>query len=79
MPGVKHAFPIEGGTLANANGLLSGVAIVANKWWTAQTARKQLKVNWVEGPGATETSAGYEKAAADMSTKLPAHADAVGR
>jgi isoquinoline 1-oxidoreductase beta subunit len=71
IPGVTHAFPIEGGTLANANGLLSGVAIVANKWWTAQTARRQLKVNWVEGPGASETSAGYEKAAADLSTKAP--------
>ncbi len=74
IPGVTHAFPIEGGTLANANGLLSGVAIVANKWWTAQSARKQLKVNWVEGPGATETSEGYEKAAADLVTKPPAQA-----
>ena len=74
IPGVTHAFPIEGGTLANANGLLSGVAIVANKWWTAQTARKLLKVNWNEGPGASETSAGYEKAAVDLSTKPPAAA-----
>ena len=71
IPGVTHAFPVEGGTLANANGLLSGVAIVANKWWTAQTARKQLKVNWEPGPTATETSAGYEKAAADLLTKPP--------
>jgi isoquinoline 1-oxidoreductase beta subunit len=74
IPGVTHAFPIEGGTLANASGLLSGVAIVANKWWTAETARKQLKVNWVEGPGASETSAGYEKAAADLLTKPPVQA-----
>jgi isoquinoline 1-oxidoreductase beta subunit len=74
IPGVKNAFPIEGGTLANASGLLSGVAIVADKWWTAETARRQLKVNWVEGPGATESSAGYEKAAADLVTKAPAQA-----
>jgi isoquinoline 1-oxidoreductase subunit beta len=74
IPGVKNAFPIEGGTLANASGLLSGVAIVADKWWTAQTARQQLKVNWVEGPGATETSAGYEKTAADLVTKPPVQA-----
>ncbi len=74
LPGVKNAFPIEGGTIANANGLLSGVAIVADKWWTAQSARKLLRVNWVEGPGATETSAGYEKAATDLLTKPPAQA-----
>ena len=72
IPGVTHAFLVEGGTLANANGLLSGVAIVANKWWTAQTARKQLRVNWNPGSTATESWAGYEKAAADLLTKPPA-------
>ena len=61
IPGVKNAFAIEGGTIANANGLLSGVAIVADKWWTAQSARKLLRVNWVEGPGATETSEGLRE------------------
>ncbi|HYN10407.1 MAG TPA: molybdopterin cofactor-binding domain-containing protein [Vicinamibacterales bacterium] len=72
IPGVTHAFPIEGGTIANASGLLSGVAIVANKWWTAQTARQQLKVTWNEGSAATDNSTAFEKKANEMAPTLPA-------
>jgi len=43
-PGVTHAFVVEGTT--NLHGLLPGVAIVAETWWEAQSARRHLRVNW---------------------------------
>ena len=44
LPGVKHAFVLEGGT--NLTAVVPGVAIVADSWWQAQSARTKLKVTW---------------------------------
>ncbi|MGB5487788.1 MAG: molybdopterin cofactor-binding domain-containing protein [Lysobacterales bacterium] len=44
LPGVSHAFIVKG--TDDLTGLLPGVAIVAETWWEAQSARKQLRVDW---------------------------------
>lgn len=64
LPGVKQAFVVEGGQVLN--GLLSGVAIVADTWWAARKARERLVVEWNEGPTASQSSAGFAARAAEL-------------
>src|SRR5687767_2599583 len=71
LPGVKHAFILEGTQLS---GLVGGVAIVADSWWLAQSARQQLKVTWNEGKAATDSTAAFDKSAAELAPTLPATA-----
>lgn len=65
LPGVKHAFIVEGGS--SLKGLLPGVAIVADSTWAAFTARKQLEVVWDEGPAAAQSWAGFTAKARELS------------
>ncbi len=79
MKGVKHAFIVEGkpntsnfpNYLNDDIGLEAGVAIVADSWWAAQSAREKLEVKWDEGKWATLNSAGIAKKAEELS-KQPA-------
>ena len=64
LPGVKHAFVVEGGT--NLQELVGGVAIVADSWWLAQSARKQLKVTWAEHPTSSQSTVGFQAKADEL-------------
>ena len=64
LPGVKHAFVVEGTT--NLQGLVPGVAIVADSWWQAQSARKQLKVSWAAHPTSSQSTEGFQAKADEL-------------
>ena len=76
MPGVRDAFVIERAEIPEAvlpadPGLENGIAIVADTWWQAQTARKKLQVTWDEGPRAGHSSAAFAQRADELSKQAP--------
>ena len=69
LPGVKHAFVIDGTT--NISGLMPGVAVVADTWWQAKTAREKLRVTWDEGATAEQSSDSFARQAEAFSKQAP--------
>lgn len=80
MKGVKHAFVVEGRPMPSAYpnylfqdpGLETGIAIVADSWWSAQSARRKLAVKWDNGQWGTQDSAAIAIKASELSKQPPA-------
>ena len=68
LPGIKDAFIVP---KSHGGGSMSGVAIVADSWWYAETARKQLQVTWDDGVTASDSTAAFSKRAVELSKEAP--------
>ncbi len=78
LPGVRKSLLIEGTItpspiVASDPGLESGVAILADTWWQAQSARSKLKVDWDYGPGVSQNSTDFAAKAAELLKAPPAN------
>ncbi len=79
LPGVRHAFIVESDdersytrARGRLSGLAGGVAIVADTWWQAQSARQSLQVEWDEGRFADQNSDDLARQADELSQQPPA-------
>lgn len=78
MPGVRGAWVVDrpeitDKVLPGDPGLENGIAIVADTWWQAQSARKKLQVTWDEGRfGVPEhSSTAYARKAEELNKATP--------
>ena len=69
MPGIRAAFIVPGGT--ELEGLLPGVAIVADKWHLANKALQKLEVKWEENATAQQGSEAFAAKAVELSKQPP--------
>ena len=71
LPGVRHAFVVEG--TADTRGLMPGVAIVADSWYQANIARRQLRVTWTDIPTTlAHSTTGWNQQAKELAPQKPA-------
>jgi len=76
LSGIRQAFVIDRGenndaVLPGEPGLETGIAILGDTWWHAQSARKKLKVTWTQGPRAAQSSVQFAQRAQDLIKQPP--------
>ena len=69
VKGVRKAFLVGGGP--ELNGLLPGVAVVADSWWQARQGRNKLNIKWQDHPTAQQSSSGFAAQADALSKGAP--------
>jgi isoquinoline 1-oxidoreductase beta subunit len=78
VKGVKAAFIVAGADDAFApgpgqigQGLMPGVAVVADTWWAAKKGRDRLNVKWADHPTSAQSTAGYAEQAKALNAGKP--------
>ncbi|MGH8151051.1 MAG: molybdopterin cofactor-binding domain-containing protein [Steroidobacteraceae bacterium] len=76
LPGIHDAFIVPGARPTGlpdgmATTLVDGVAIIGDSWWAANAALDKLVVQWDEGPVASQSTAKFDRTAADLAGKPP--------
>jgi len=73
VKGVRRAFIVEGepdaltpGPGMTGPGLVPGVAVVADSWWSAHKGREKLNIAWAEHPTSAQSSQAFERRAKDL-------------
>ena len=69
VKGVKAAFVVDGGEALD--GLLPGVAVVADSWWAARKGRDAAKITFADHPTSQQSSANYLAKATELSKGAP--------
>ncbi len=69
VKGVRKAFIVEGGN--DIDGLLPGVAVVADSWWAAKKGRERLQAKWADHPTSSQSSVAFAKRASELSRGEP--------
>jgi isoquinoline 1-oxidoreductase beta subunit len=73
VKGVRKAFVVEGTADAMSppgslgQGLLPGVAVVADTWWAANKGRNKLNITWADHPTSSQSSTGFAAQAKALS------------
>jgi isoquinoline 1-oxidoreductase subunit beta len=76
LPGVHGVYAISADIGAPpydgmAGGLVDGVAIVADSYWQAVKAARQLKATWKDSPTTSQSSARFDQEAQELSKQPP--------
>ena len=73
LPGVRHAFVVDATSTQEGVtvGMTPGIAIVADSWWLAKSARGRLRVTWDDGHATSQSSAGFARRAAELAAQPP--------
>ena len=73
LPGIRDAFIVRGSEADAAikMGLVDGVAIIADKWWDADKARRKLRAEWSPQALPAQSTQAFERQAAQLAQSPP--------